>query len=324
MKKIVFSHAIHEEAMKRLGAKFSTKIEDNSDTESFLGDMKDAEGLVLRMGRVTREMIEQCPKLEVMARPGVGVDIFDVEAATEHGIPIVICPGANTRSVAEHAMALLYAISKNIVESHFEVKNGNYFIRNKGVTVDLLGKRAGIIGFGAIGRQTAKLMHNNGLQISAYDPYAKREDVEALGYKYEASLDALLGSVDVISLHLPSLPETRGMIGVKQFAVMTKGMFIVNCARGDIIVEEALYDAMIAGVVAGAGVDVMVNEPMNPKSPLFMLPNFVATPHSAALTKESHSAMGQMLADGVIAILAGERWPTVTNPDAYKHPRWNR
>ena len=323
MKKVVFSHPGYEDAMRRIGEVATVVCKDSSNTESFLADMKDADGIVLRMGRVTREMIEQCPKLAVLGRPGVGLDIFDVQAATEHGIPIVISPGANVQAVAEHTMALLYAVTKNLMESCNEVRNGNYFIRNKGVAVDLKGRRVGVTGFGAIGKVVAKVMRQNDLEVSVYDPFTKKEDAEALGYAYESSLEALLASADIITLHLPSLPETKGMIGKKEFGMMKKGMFIINCARGDIIDEDALYGAMVDGIVAGAGVDVMADEPMNPKHPLFTLPNFIATPHMAALTQESHHNMGSMLADGVIAVLSGKRWPYVGNPQVYDHPRWN-
>ncbi|MDL2210417.1 hydroxyacid dehydrogenase [Desulfovibrio sp. OttesenSCG-928-O18] len=324
MKTVVFSQALHASAMKALEGKANVVVANSKVTTDYLDTLKDAEAIVIRIGNVDRAVIEACPKLEVIARPGVGVDMIDVAAATEHGIPVIIAPGANTRSVAEHAVGLMYAITKNVVESHNETVKGNYDIRNKGVCVEQLGRRVGVAGFGAIGRETARLMKNNDLDVSVYDPYVSREAAEALGYRYESDLHAMLGSVDVLTLHLPSAPETRGMFGEKEFKAMKKGMFLVNCARGDLIDENAFLAAMRDGTVAAAGVDVMAAEPMDPKHPLFSLPNFIATPHTAAQTVESAIAVSKMVTDGMLAVFAGEKWPRVCNPEVYNHPRWKK
>ncbi len=322
MKTVVFSHAIHEASMEKIGAKAKLIIAGNADTASYIDDIRQAEALVVRIGKVGRDIIESCPKLAVIAYMGVGVDTIDTGAAAEHGIPVTITPGANSRSAAEHTMALLYATAKNLVESHIETRKGNYAIRNKGATMELRGRRAAVVGFGAIGRQVARLMRNNDLEVSVYDPLVKRETVEQLGYVYESDLHGMLNVVDIVSLHVPALPETRGLFDEAAFNAMRRGSILINCARGDVVVEKALYNAMTDGTVGAAGVDVMYDEPMDPSSPLFTLPNFVATPHMAALTREAYKAMSDMVAGGVLATLDGQKWPHVYNPKAYEHSRW--
>jgi D-3-phosphoglycerate dehydrogenase len=309
--------------MRKLGEKVEVAVQNNSDTASFLEELKQADGFVLRIGKIGRKIIEQCPKLAVIARPGVGVDVIDVQAASERGFPIVITPGANVRSVAEHTVALLYAVAKNIVENHIETGKGNYAIRDKYACVELRGRRAGIVGFGAIGRETAKMMKNNDLEISVYDPFVERETVENLGYVFEKNLYDLLKSADVLSLHVPLMEETRGMIGKSEFDAMKKGVMFLNCARAGVVAEDALYDAMISGKVAAVGTDVMCDDSSNPQSRFFALPNFIASPHIAGLSQEAYRHVSEMVADGVLSILAGKPWPHVFNPEAYRHPRWS-
>ncbi|MDR1875185.1 MAG: hydroxyacid dehydrogenase [Synergistaceae bacterium] len=324
VKTVVFSHAVHESAMRRIGEKVNVVVLNSSDTDSCIEALTQAEGFVMRIGRIGRDIMDRCPKLAVIARFGVGVDTVDVQAATGRGIPVTIASGANVRSVAEHTVALMYAIAKNLVEYHVENRKGDYFIRDKQASVELCGRRAGIVGFGVIGRETARIMKNNDLEVSVYDPFVKKETVEEMGYTFEGNLQDLLGSVDVLSLHLPLMEETRGFLGKAEFDAMKEGMLLVNCARGGIIAEDALYDAMKDGKVAAAGVDVMCEEPTNPHSKLFELPNFIATPHIAALSREAFIKVSDMVVDGVLSILSGQRWPHVFNPDAYRHPRWNR
>lgn len=322
-KTVLMSHALYETGMNLLRDNADVIVANNSDMKAIINDLKKADGLILRVGRITREIMEQCPNLKVIARPGVGVDNVDLEAATELGIPVVIAPGTNKRSVAEHAVGMAYAITKNIVESHKETAEGNFNIRNKYMAIELEQHHVGIIGFGNIGKETAKIFANNEMQVHVYDPFVKQETVEkGYGYIYHAELADLLQVCDVISLHMPSLPETKGMLNAERFAQMKDGIFIVNCARGDIIDEEALYEALKSGKVAGAAVDVLCSEPMDIKSKLFTLPNFIATPHMAALTKESADRTSRLTVEGTLAVLRGEKWDKVANIEVYQHKRW--
>ncbi|AOT72078.1 hydroxyacid dehydrogenase [Geosporobacter ferrireducens] len=324
MATVLLSHELYKDGMEILKKGIDIIIANNSNMRAIIEDLKKADGLILRVGRIDREIMEECPNLKVISRPGVGVDTVDVDAATALGIPVVIAPGANLRSVAEHAIALMYTITKNVVESHEETKNGNFPIRNKYMAIELAEHKMGIIGFGNIGKETAKLCSMNGMEVYIYDPFVKKETAEALGYTYIQNLHDILAICDVISLHMPSTPETKKMFGNKEFHAMKEGIFIVNCARGDIVDEDALYEALANGKVAGAAVDVMEAEPMDPNNKLFTLKNFIATPHMAALTKESASRTSQLTVEGTLAVIRGEKWPHVANKEVYDHPRWNK
>lgn len=322
MSVVLLSHRLYEDGMAVLEQGAETVVADSSDLRNNLDLVKYAEGIVLRVGRIGRELIEASPNLRVISRPGVGVDTVDVAAATELGIPVVVAPGTNLRSVAEHAVALIYAITKNVYESHEKTAKGEFGIRNKYAAVELMGKRVGIAGFGNIGKETARICRNNDMDVSVYDPFVPAEVVEKLGYTHEPELGGLLKTCDVFSLHMPATRETANMFGAPQFAAMKPGAFLVNCARGEIVDEAALFEALSSGHLAGAAVDVMADEPMKKDNTLFALPNFIATPHMAALTKESASRTSKLAAEGTLAVLRGEHWPHVANPQVYQHPRW--
>ncbi|CUH97263.1 hypothetical protein P22_3390 [Propionispora sp. 2/2-37] len=322
-KTVLLSHALYETGMDVLRKNVNVLVANNSDMSGIIDDLKKADGLILRVGKITREIMEQCPNLKVIARPGVGVDNVDMKAATELGIPVVVAPGTNKRSVAEHAVGMAYAITKNIVESHQETVQGNFNIRNKYTAIELEQHHVGIVGFGNIGKETAKIFANNQMQVHVYDPFVEQEIVETnYQYIYHAELADLLRVCDIISLHMPSLPSTQGMFNAERFAQMKDGIFIVNCARGDIVDEEALYEALKSGKVAGAAADVLCSEPMDISSKLFSLPNFIATPHMAALTRESADRTSRLTVEGTLAVLRGEKWDKVANKEVYQHERW--
>ncbi len=322
MSTIMLSHALYRDGMQLLEQNADVIVADTSDFRKVLSDLEKCDGLIIRVGRMDRDLMEQCPKLRVISRPGVGVDNVDIKAATERGIPVVIAPGTNARSVAEHAIALTYAITKNVVESNAQTAKGNFDIRNKYMAIELEHHKVGVIGFGNIGRIAAGLFFRNDMEVHIFDPYVNRETVEKYGYIYHEQLEDCLAVCNVLSLHMPSTPETRGMLGPKQFDAMKDGCFLVNCARGDIVDEDALYQALNSGKVVGAAVDVMGSEPMDPANKLFACPNFIATPHMAALTQESSARTSYLTAQGTLAVLRGEKWDKVANPEAYRHSRW--
>ena len=325
MHTVVLSHAVYKTGMEILEARkddVKTIVMNSSEAPNFLPQLQKADGILMRFGWLGGDILRQCPKLKVISRSGIGVDNVDVDAAAELGLPIVVTPGANTQSVAEHTMALIYAITKDVVDSCVESKAGNYLVRNKYMAIELQGRSVGVVGFGKIGRVVAKLLANNGLVVHAYDPYVTKEQVEVLGYQYAASLHELLGRVDIVTLHLPSLPETKGIMGKGEFVAMRDDSFLVNCARGDLIDEGALYDALSRKKLAGAAVDILTGEPFNIQNPLFTLPNFIATPHTAGLTQEASASVASMAVEGMLAILDGKKWPHVYDSAAYEHPRW--
>ncbi len=229
----------------------------------------------------------------------------------------MIAPGINSRSVAEHALALIFAVAKNIVESDLETRKGNFKIREKYSAVELLGRNVGVVGFGNIGRETAKLAAACGMSVSVYDPFVAPTQVEALVYRHVTGIAELLRDSDIVTLHLPSTPETRRLIRQKTLALMKPTAFLVNCARGDIVDEDALGEALCGGKLAGAGLDVLQQEPMKAGHPLFSLANVVVTPHLAAQTREATARGVVMAAQGTLAVLPGERWPNVVNKQPY-------
>ena len=324
MNKIVISHPLYRDGMALLEGKAEIVITNDGDSDRILDSLIDADAYILRIGKIDRKAIERCEKLKVITRPGVGYDSVDVQAATERGIPVVLCPAANARAVAEHTVALLLACAKNIVESVNETKAGNFGIRNRYAAVDIVDKMLVVLGFGNIGRQVAKLCAALDMKVGVFDPFVKRETAEEMGYVYfENMLDAL-AAADFVSLHMPSMPSTRGMIAAEQFKAMKPTAFFLNAARGDVVNEPALIAALKNSEIAGAGLDVLVEEPFPADHPLMTMPNVVLTPHMAAQSQETVSKLGTMAAEGTLAVLRGEKWPYVANPEVYDHPRWKQ
>ena len=325
MKKVVISHRLHEDGMAVLAkAKAEVAITNNGDPKAMLPELLDAEGLIIRIGSIDRETMLQAKNLKVIGRPGVGVDDVDVEAATELGIPVVIAPGANTRSVAEHAFALMFACAKDLVHSDREIRKGNFNVRSSYKAYEILGKTLGLIGYGHIGSILADMASAVGMKIAVYDPFVKKEAIEAKGYRYEADLKEVMKSADVISLHVPLTPQTKNLISTAELALMKPNGIIINCARGGIIDEKALAEALAANKIHSAATDVLATEPVLSTEPLFAHENIIVTPHMAGQTKEAASGVATMAAEGVMAVINGERWPHVCNPKAYDHPRWKK
>lgn len=249
---------------------------------------------------------ENSPNLKVIGRTGVGYDSVDVKTATSHGIPVVITPGANNRSVAEHAVAMMFALSKNLVEAQQEMCKGNWEIRGAKKAFELEGKTIGILGLGAIGRETAKICEGCGMKVAAYDPFLSKEQVEGYGAVYYENYEDLLKVSDVVSIHVPLTDETKNMISKKQLTEMKKTALIINCSRGGIINETDLVEALKAGEIAGAGTDVFCSEPPKTDDPLLNCPNLIVSPHSAAQTREAVIKMAQMCVKGCLAVAEGK------------------
>lgn len=308
--------------MKLLDGVSQVYVADNQDPNNYLDQMQDADALIVRIAKCDGHAIEHSPNLKVIGRTGVGYDTVDVKKATELGIPVVITPGANNRSVAEHAVAMMFALSKNLVQAQNEMCAGNWEIRGAGKAFELEGKTVGVIGMGAIGRETAKICQGCGMKVAGYDPFMSREKIEALGAKYYADYRELLKTADIITIHVPLTEETRNMIAKEQLASMKKTALIINCSRGGIINESDLVQALREGVIAGAGTDVYCNEPPKTDDPLLNCPNLIVSPHSAAQTREAVIKMAQMCINGCLAVCRGEKWPYVADPKVYEHPIW--
>ena len=324
MKRIVLSHPLYEDGMALLAKQtdVEVRIANSGERDKQLALLRDADAFILRIGRVDADMMLECPELKVITRPGVGVDTIDVDCATARGIPVVVTPGANSRSVAEHAMTLLFALAKDLTHSQSEAKAGNYGVRNEYAAFELEGKTLGVLGFGNIGRIVASMAAALDMRVLVYDPFVAEGIPERMGYARAVTLEQALSGSDAVTLHMLSNEQTRGMIGERELSQMREGALLVNCARGDLVREDALYEALRSGHLAGAAEDMMVAEPFDVSSPLLTLPNFVATPHMAALTRESAARSAVMAVEGTLAVLRGERWLHVFCKDVYAHERW--
>lgn len=320
MTKIVISHRLHEDGMavlKKAGVK--VVITNSGDPKVMLPELKDADGVIIRIGSIDRKTMEQCPKLKVIGRPGVGVDNVDVEAATELGIPVVIAPGANTRSVAEHAMAMMFACAKDMIRSDAEMRKGNFGIRSSYKAYELNGKILGLLGYGHIGSVLAGMASGIGMKVLVYDPFISQKTIEDKGYGYRSNMKDILTEADVISIHTPLTPQTCNMIGEAELKMMKKDSILINCARGGIVDEVALNKALDENWIHSAGTDVVVHEPIDPADPIFAHDNIVVTPHMAGQTREAASGVAILAAAGTIAIINGQKWDKVCNPKAYEH-----
>ncbi len=320
--KFVMTQAVCGEGMELLGGKTEVYVADHGDPNDYIDEMKEADALIVRIGKCSGAVIRNSPRLKVIGRTGVGYDSVDVEEATKRGIPVVITPGANNRSVAEHAVAMMFAVARNLHEAQQEMRAGNWGIRDAGKTFELYGKKAGFIGLGAIGREAAGICQGIGMKTAGYDPFLSKEQIEALGCEYYADYKTMLKECDIISVHVPLLPSTKDMISREELKMMKKTAVVINCSRGGIVNEEALAEALNKGTIAGAGTDVYEEEPPKPTNPLLTAKNIVCSPHSAAQTKEAVSRMARMCVEGCLAVINGEKWPYVADPKVYDHPDW--
>lgn len=323
--KYVMTEAVAPEGMALLDQNETIYVAHDANPANYKEEMKDADALIVRAAPakiVSREVMEAAASLKVIGRTGVGYDSVDVEAATALGIPVVITPGANNRAVAEHSLALMLALSKNLVEAQVEASKGNWAIRDAHKQFELYGKKAGIIGLGRIGKDTASLCRGIGMSVAAYDPFLNREQVEALGYEYFSDYEELLKVCDVISIHVPLTEQTENMIGAKQFDLMKDTAIIINCSRGGIINEPDLIQALNEGKIAGAGLDVFVGEEIHPGNPLLDAKNLIFSPHSAAQTREAVINMATMCVNGCKAVCEGKKWKFVADPKVYDHEKW--
>ncbi len=273
------------------------------DTESPLEEIIDRyEGLIVRSAtKVTADLIARATSLKVIGRAGVGVDNVDVEAATRRGIVVANAPESNIVSAAEHTIGLLLALARNIPQAHAALTAGRWE-RSKWGGVELADKVLGVLGFGRIGRQVARRAVGLQMKVVAYDPFVSAERFRELGVD-SASFEEVLARSDFLTLHLPLTDDTRNAIDATAIAQMRDGVRIVNAARGELVDETALIAALESGKVAGAAIDVYVEEPYS--GPLLQAPNIVVTPHLAASTDEAQDRAGVIVAEQVVAALEG-------------------
>jgi D-3-phosphoglycerate dehydrogenase / 2-oxoglutarate reductase len=303
--KVLVREPIAAAGIELLRERFNVDIDSESDLEERIG-LYDA--LIVRSGtKVTAELIDRAERLKVIGRAGVGIDNVDVAAATRRGIVVANAPQSTVISAAEHTIALLLALARNVPQAHAALREGRWE-RSRFGGIELAGKTLGIVGFGRIGQQVARRARALEMRVVAYDPYVAPDRFRALGAEHASELRALLGIADFLTLHLTLTEETRGLLGREEFAAAKPGVRVVNVARGELVDEDALAEALRDGRVAGAALDVFSAEPYS--GPLLELPNVVVTPHLGASTEEAQDRAGVIVAEQVCAALEGR---VVTN-----------
>jgi len=296
-----------------LGDDFEVRHCNGADRTELLAAIGEAHAILVRSAtKVDAEAIAAAPNLKIVARAGVGLDNVDVPAATAANVLVVNAPTSNIVSAAELAVALLLANARNVVPANITLKDGEWK-RSKFGGIELQDKTVGIVGLGKIGQLVAKRLAGFDVKFVAYDPYVTESPAGGPEIKL-VSLDELLAVSDFITIHIPKTPETVGLIGAEALTKVKPSVRIINAARGGVLDEAALYDAIVEGRVGGAGLDVYATEPCT-DSPLFGLEQVTATPHLGASTEEAQEKAGVAVAESVVALFAGNDVPGAVNAD---------
>jgi D-3-phosphoglycerate dehydrogenase len=299
-----------------LGDGFEIRYCDGANRDELLPALAQANAILVRSAtKVDAEAISSAPNLKLVARAGVGLDNVDIPAATAANVLVVNAPTSNIVSAAELAVALLLSVARNVVPANLALKDGQWK-RSKFGGVELQGKTVGIIGMGKIGMLVAHRLAGFDMKFVAYDPYVSVAPTGGPEIKM-VLLDELLGKSDFVTIHIPKTAETTGLISAAALAKMKPTAFVINAARGGVLDESALYDALVGGKLAGAGLDVYASEPCT-DSPLFGLDNVVATPHLGASTEEAQEKAGIAVAESVVAAFAGREVLGAVNADQVK------
>lgn len=276
--------------------------------------LRDKHAFLMSSDVVTAAMLDEAPDLRVLSKHGVGVDNLDIPAATGKGVVVCNTFGSNANAVADLAIGLLIAITRRVVEADAAARRGSI---KPFIGPELSGKTLGIVGFGSIGRQTAKRAVGFGMKVLAYDVFESEELAAKFGIEY-VSKDELLARSDFVSLHAPLNSGTHRMIGERELAIMRPGSYLINTARGDLIEEQALARALGSGHLAGAALDVYPTEPMPPTSPLLSAPNLILSTHMGGCTAEALINAAETGARNIISVLSNERPKFVVNPEVYE------
>lgn len=308
---VLIAEKLAPSVLQAFGQEVEVRHVDGTDRLALFDALADADALLVRSAtKVDAEVLSKAPKLKVVGRAGVGLDNVEVAAATANGVLVVNAPTSNIVSAAEHAVALLLAVARRVPAADASLRSGQWR-RSAFNGVELAGKTVGVVGLGKIGQLFAQRVAAFGVELIAYDPYVAPARAAQLGIEL-VELPQLLSRSDIISIHLPRTAETLGLIGAAELARTKRGVLIVNAARGGLIDEDALADAVRSGQVGGAGIDVFATEPCT-ASPLFELQQVVVTPHLGASTSEAQDRAGSDVALNVLLALRGEFVPDAVN-----------
>ena len=293
MPHILLTGKIHPAGMALLEARPDVTLEsiDNPTEADFAARLPKADALIVRTAEVPAAALEGARRLSVVSRHGVGYDNVPVDALTARGIPLTVVGNVNAVTVAEHTLFMILALAKRCIPYDRAVRDGRWGIRDSFAATELAGKALLILGFGRIGREVARRAAAFDLQVLAYDPYVDQDVMPAARVERVEDWRAVLGEVDFVTLHLPRTPETVGAIGAAELAAMRPTAYLVNAARGGLVDEAALAEALRAGRIAGAGLDTFDTEPPRPGHPLLSLETVILSPHTAGLTEECAARM---------------------------------
>ncbi len=304
----------HQDILREAGYELIESPHDRPLTAAEIAPLlADVDAAILGLDEVTAESVAGASRLRVISRYGVGVDSIDIAAMTARGIVVTVTPGANSVAVAELTMGLILAVARHIPYADREVRQGHW---GRKTGVELSGSTLGLIGLGRIGRDVARRAYAFGMTIGYYDPFPPPPEAMT-GFQARArSLDELLAESDFVSLHLPLTEETRNLIDARALARMKPTACLINTARGGLVDEQALYEALAGGRLAGAAFDAFAQEPPG-DSPLLKLDNFVASPHAGSATAQTTLRMGLLASENALAVLRGECPEGVVNPDVF-------
>lgn len=324
--KVTMTEAICPEGMALLEGRAEIFIAHDACPHNYLDQLKDTDAFLVRIadkGAVDEETLRSSDSLKVIGRPGIGYDSVDVEAATKLGIPVVITPGANNRSVAEHVIALMLALSKNLAEGDAEQRRGNWKIRDAQKAFEVEEKTCLIIGLGTIGRIIARLAKGLDMRVIGYDTFLTKEQMAQMGVEKYGSKPEALQAADVVIVQMPLIEGvTNNTIAKAELDAMKPTAVLINCSRGELVNEADLCAALKSGSIAGAGLDVFYHEPTRGDDEILSCPNVIVSPHSAAQTREAVIKMATMCVKGCLAVCEGRKWPYVADKRVYDHPRW--
>jgi D-3-phosphoglycerate dehydrogenase len=324
MFKVVLGRKLPEAGMAVFAARpdVDLVVLDNPDVAAWHAAIRDADGTLCWLERMDRAAVAAAPRLRVVSRIGVGYDTVEVPACTERGIAVMVANGSNDLSVAEHALMLLLAVARRAVDIDQHVKGGGWWPPGGLGMVDLAGRRALVVGYGRIGTRVARYLKAFHMDVAVLDPFYSPHRIVADGFRAARDLHAALAEADVVSLHCPLSPATHHLMDQAAFAAMKPGGILVNTARGPVVSQAALVEALRSGHLMGAGLDVLEVEPAAPGNPLLSLPNVVISPHSAASTAEGMDRMARISAQNILDVLDGRADPSMmVNPEILRTNR---
>ena len=309
---VLVTQPIHKKGLDLLRQHAEVVIARSPAIPALVEEARSADAIIVRATPLPAEVLRSGPNLRVVGRHGVGYDNIDVATATELGLMVVYAPGTNTDTVAEHALALLFSAARHIPWCDKQARSGNFDVRLSFVSCDVAGKTVGLIGLGAIGRSFATKCRALGMRTIGFDPFLTEPPA---GIELRCSLDDLLQEADFVSLHAQATMSNRKMLGAREFGMMKEGAVFINTARGSLVNEEALAEALESGRLAAAAIDVFEPEPPRPDNPLLCCERLILTPHVAPNSEEALIRMAVTVSEQILKALNGQTPDHLANPE---------